>query len=176
MNNPRIISRQIVYKDPYQSIEHVSADFGQFKKEYFVRDSGVRVGVLVIRDAHVLLARQYRFLLDGLAWEIPGGKQESGESLEAAVIRECVEETGYACINPKALISYQPGLDIIHNPTHVFYSEDVRAADAPVSDEREGATFGWIPLTRCIEMVWDGEIVDALSIVALLAWRTKSRR
>ncbi|WP_060651856.1 (deoxy)nucleoside triphosphate pyrophosphohydrolase [Rhodococcus pyridinivorans] len=48
----------------------------------------------VIRDGRVLLAQRTRPVdLAGL-WELPGGKAEPGESVEAALVRELREELG----------------------------------------------------------------------------------
>ena len=52
------------------------------------------VGVAILEDGRVLAARRaHPPALAGL-WELPGGKVEAGESLEAAAVREIVEELG----------------------------------------------------------------------------------
>ncbi len=56
----------------------------------------IGVGVVLLRGAAVLLVRRGR--PPGLgAWSLPGGKQELGETAEAAARRELREETGLAC-------------------------------------------------------------------------------
>jgi 8-oxo-dGTP diphosphatase len=47
----------------------------------------------VFRGQFVLLVRRGQSLGQGL-WSLPGGKVESGETAEAAALRELVEETG----------------------------------------------------------------------------------
>ena len=105
MHAPQIGQRQVLYQDRYQQIYKVTADFGSFTKEYFVRDSGKRVGLVVVQGDSVLLVEQYRLLINGLSWEIPGGRVDDGEAPEAAAVRECLEETGVRCFNPRPLIS-----------------------------------------------------------------------
>lgn len=158
---------EIVYQDRNQTISRVTAHFDGFSKEYFVSDHGQRVAVLVVRGNDALLVRQYRLLINGLSYEIPGGRADEGETLEAAAARECLEESGVRCWNLKPLISYQAALDIWKNYTHTFLSEDCEEVLASDSDRRV-----WIPLSRCIEMVFTQQIVDSLSIVALLAYHT----
>jgi 8-oxo-dGTP pyrophosphatase MutT (NUDIX family) len=171
MNSPKISPRQVVYEDRHQQIYQVSADFGDFQKEYFVRDSGPRAGVAVVREGAILLVRQYRLLIDRLSWEIPGGKVDDGETPESAAIRECLEETGLLCRNLKPLIFYHPGLDTFHNPTHLFYTQNFVEQNRSVYNPQETVEHAWVPLTRCIEMIFNQEIVDAFSIVAILAYQ-----
>jgi 8-oxo-dGTP pyrophosphatase MutT (NUDIX family) len=115
----------------------------------------------------VLLVRQYRLLINGLSFEIPGGRVDEDETLETAAARECLEESGVGCWNLTPLISYQAALDIWKNRTHVFLSEECEEMAASDPDRHV-----WIPLPRCIEMVFGQQIVDSLSIVALLAYHT----
>ena len=162
---------EIVYQDRNQTISRLTACFDGFSKEYFVSDHGQRVAVLVVRSNDVLLVRQYRLLINGLSYEIPGGRADEGETLEAAAARECLEESGVRCWNLKPLISYHAALDIWKNHTHVFLSEECEEMVASDPDRRV-----WIPLLRCIEMVFEQQIADSLSIVALLAYHTLRTR
>lgn len=172
MKPPKINARDIVYEDQYQQIYKILADFGNFKKEYFVRDSGSRTGVLVINDNSVLLIRQYRLLINGPSWEIPGGKIETGESPESAATRECFEETGIKCNTLNNLVFYHMGLDSTYNPTHLFYTSDFVQKNTFVPNLQETTECTWISLPECIEMIFNQEIVDSFTIIALLAYQT----
>jgi ADP-ribose pyrophosphatase len=172
MHLPRIGPRQVVYHDQYQQIYRVTADFASFTKEYFVRDSGQRAGVVVVQGEGVLLVRQYRLLLDDLSWEIPGGKVDDGETPEAAAVRECLEETGIHCHNLQPLIYFHPGLDTIHNPSHLFYTHEFVETPGEYIHTQEVSGHMWIPLPRCIEMISARQLMDSLSIIGLLAYQT----
>src|SRR5438105_14404052 len=97
MTPQRIGPREVVYQNQYQQIYRVSVEFETFAKELFVNDYGRRVGVLFVRGDSILLVRQYRFLVNQLAWEIPGGKIDPKESPEEGAIREALEETCLRC-------------------------------------------------------------------------------
>ena len=53
----------------------------------------VGVGAVIVQDGQVLLVRRGHAPLQG-AWSLPGGVVEAGETLEAALVREILEETG----------------------------------------------------------------------------------
>ena len=53
----------------------------------------VGVGAVVVHEGRVLLIRRGKEPLRG-RWLIPGGTVELGESLETALVREMLEETG----------------------------------------------------------------------------------
>ena len=174
-DRPQIGPREIVYENRYQQVSRQVADFGAYQKEYFVTHYGTRVALLADRNSEILLSRQYRLLMDRLCWEIPGGRTEPGESLEAAAVRECLEETGVRCGGLRPLVFFIVGADMVDNPTHVFYATELAEA-AGERDAREAEPPVWVPLARCLDMVFGGEIQDALSITSLLAYRELRRR
>lgn len=163
----RIEPQELVYQDRNQKLYRIIARFDGFSKEYYVSDHGQRAAVVAVRNGEVLLTRQYRLLIKGLSYEIPGGRVDEKETPKAAAIRECLEETGVQCLNLKPLISYHPSLDIWKNYTYIFYSKEFKEIAKNNSDRRV-----WIPLARCIDLVFTQQVVDSLSIVALLAYYT----
>ncbi len=41
---------------------------------------------------HIVLVRQYRYVIDQWIWELPAGSVDPGETAEQAAVRECHEE------------------------------------------------------------------------------------
>ncbi len=156
----------VVYTDRNQIIRRYVAQFDGFSKEYFVSDHGRRAAVLVVRQDEVLFVRQYRLLINGISLEIPGGRVDASESSEQAAARECMEETGVRCANLKPLVSFHPSLDIWDNFTQVFLATETEETDAR-SAERV-----WLPLGKCMSKISAQEIVDSLSLIALMAYRS----
>jgi ADP-ribose pyrophosphatase len=170
--NPIVSDRVIVYENNFQQVYKVNLDFGICAKDLFVTDYGQRVGVMVISHKGILLTRQYRYLIDQVSWEIPGGKVDKNEVLEVAAIRECLEETGILCHNLKLLLMFQPGLDALHNPTHLFYTHDFddncaleKIQCEEIWDQK------WVTFDECISMIFSKMIVDSLSVIALLSYK-----
>jgi len=161
----RVRTGEVVYEDKFQRLYRAFADFDGFTKEYLVSDRGRRAAVLVVRDDHALLVRQYRLLINDISLEIPGGRVGDGESFEEAAVRECLEETGIRCRELQPLIAFQPGLDTLKNSTRVFHTSTF-----DVERSVESGTHAWIPLKRSLDMVFEQQIIDSLSVITLLAY------
>ncbi len=76
----------------------------------------LRVSALCIKDAQILLVEHKSFAPDdpklpSSYWILPGGVVERGETLEAAVQREMLEETGLECRVGNLLFIKEPILE-----------------------------------------------------------------
>jgi 8-oxo-dGTP diphosphatase len=66
----------------------------------------VVAAAIVERDARFLLTRRVKGTHLAGAWEFPGGKCEPGESLEACLAREMMEELAVQCVvGPSILVT-----------------------------------------------------------------------
>ena len=140
-------------------------------------NAGRRAGIVVARGDSVLLVKQYRLLIDRPSLEIPGGRVHEGELPEEAAKRECLEETGVRCFNLRPLLFYHAGLDTRYNPTHIFYSDEPAAEYEPNAvDTQEVSGFEWVQLSRGIDMIFQGQILDSFSIIGLLAYQMQVGR
>jgi ADP-ribose pyrophosphatase YjhB (NUDIX family) len=119
-------------------------------------------GVVVGVDGRVLLVKRGRPPLAG-AWSIPGGHVDAGESLEAAVAREVLEETGIAVRVVAALAVVALTIDGAPYDIHEFLCASLDAgppeagddaADAVWADVGSLADFGLSE--RTLEVVFEG--------------------
>ncbi len=161
---------ELVHENPFHIITKNTGLFHGFKKDYFVVDFGPRAGVVAVKEGEVLLTAQYRFLIDAVTWELPGGRVDEGEDSITAAHRECIEETGYACNVLHPLITYRPGLDNVENLTQVFYCEDVQELKPFVSDPQEVLQIAWIPIEEAISLVMSHQLTDAMTVSGILAY------
>lgn len=102
--------------------------------------------VLVDSDGRVLLAQRPEGKSMAGLWEFPGGKVETGETPEAALIRELGEELGIdtwsSCLAPLTFASH--AYDDFHLLMPVFICR--RWSGTPVA--REGQNLTWVRPAR----------------------------
>ncbi len=146
-------------------------NFGSFSKKYYVTEYGTKACLLIVDDHSVLLARQYRLLIDRPVWEIPGGRVEEGEEAGESAVRECEEETGIRGLNVKPLLYYPQGLDSMSAGARLFYTTEFKQVKEFKSDPAEVDMIKWVPFHDCMEMIRVGEILDHFSIIALLYYQ-----
>jgi 8-oxo-dGTP pyrophosphatase MutT (NUDIX family) len=169
MRRKRTEDRGIVYANPFMKVRHSHVEFGDHSKDYYVVEFGPRAGVILRRDGRVLLVRQYRFLVDGLSWELPGGTVDAGEDLQVGARRECAEETGIECLRLEPLLVYYPGLDNVDNRTTVFLCDEFRDSQAFRASPSEVRSLEWVALPEAMGMIRGGRILDAMTIAGLQA-------
>jgi 8-oxo-dGTP pyrophosphatase MutT (NUDIX family) len=147
---------------------------GERFDHHVVRSTAPAAGCLVVRDDACLLLWRHRFITDTWGYEIPAGRVDDGESLEAAARRECVEEAGWEPLGELThLASWYPVNGLSDLRFTAYLATDARHVGEP-SDPSESERVEWVPLATVREAVDRGEMVDGLTLVALLAWLTGS--
>jgi ADP-ribose pyrophosphatase len=118
-------------------------------------------------DPAVLLLRQFRHAAAGEIWEIPAGVLEPGEEPEACARRELTEETGATAERFDHLTTVFTTPGFTDERIHLFLATGITPGE-PHHAEDEFIEVRAVPLTEVLEMIRDGEVMDAKSIVALL--------
>jgi 8-oxo-dGTP diphosphatase len=114
------------------------------------------VGVAILEEGRLLAARRsHPPALAGL-WELPGGKVEPGEEVEAAAVREIEEELGCAVEVSGALDGTSPISDELR--LRVVTARLVERDPVP----REHDAVRWLRADELDEVTWAGADVPFL--------------
>ncbi len=118
-------------------------------------------------DPSILLIKQYRYATNGTIWEIPAGLLDPGESPEECAQRELREEVGARAEKIEHLTTIYTTPGFTDEQIHIFLATELTIGDT----EHEHDEFIEVeahPISRILEMIKDGELVDSKSISALL--------
>ena len=148
---------------------------GERFKRLVVHHPGAVVVVPVEPDrAHALLVRQYRAAADRELLEVVAGKRDvEGEPPETTASREMHEEIGRRPGRLVKLCEFFNSPGFSDEYTHLYVGLDIEELDAPaaVNAEERALTVERVHLDGVDDLIADGRIVDAKSIVGLLLAR-----
>ena len=166
----RTLSSRPVYENPWMRLREDVAEMPDGRTTiYGVVTFGDCVGVLpFVDDDHVLLVRQYRYVQgENHRWEIPTGGVRAEEKLVDAAQRELAEEAGYYAGRLSHISSYYTSKCICDETAHLYIGEDLTPAEVP-PDDTEFLERWVFPFDEALRMTLEGEIMDSMSVVALL--------
>jgi ADP-ribose pyrophosphatase len=118
-------------------------------------------------DPQVLMIRQYRYAADGYLYEIPAGRLDKGEQPRDCAVRELKEETGCTADRMDHLLSFYTTPGFTDEKIHLFMATGLVAGETK-HEADEFLDLEPMLLSRALEMVESGEIVDAKTALALL--------
>ncbi len=138
-----------------------------------VEPAGVGVGVIGFDAAgNILLEREYRHGVGEVIWQIPGGLAAPGEDLQAAGLRELLEETGYApaAVTPDTVRYLGAVWDNPAMGTAISHTLHVRGLVQVAEHAREHSEFvtlHWVTPAWLKDAVRRGEIKDRVVVAAV---------
>ena len=148
----------------------VAAPNGSTFERVVVRHPGA-VCVVAVHDGDVLLINQYRAPVDEMLLELPAGKLDvEGEDPAVAAVRELEEEIGFTAGSVELLVSFYTGPGFTDELIHLYVADDLTPVEArPHGVEEEAAEVVRVPLGRAMDMIAEGQIRDAKTILGLQA-------
>ena len=167
----RTRSSRTVYQNPWLRLREDLVELPSGRTTvYGVVHTGSCVGVLPFLDPDtVVLVRQYRYVAGRHTWEMPTGGVGPGEPIEAAAQRELAEESGYRAGRLEPVCVYHTSKSVMDETAHLFLAFDLAdAEDRPEPDETESFQVRPHRFKEVLAMVDSGEIVDSMTIIAVL--------
>ncbi len=142
-------------------------------REYLDHPGAVAV-IPIVNKTDVVMVRQYRYPVGQVTLEIPAGKLGKNEAPLACVKRELEEETGYKAGRIQKILSFWPTAAFANEVIHIYVADRLKRGNAN-PDEDEFLSCETMPLKKIYREIDQGNIRDAKTLIALLAYRCRSR-
>jgi ADP-ribose pyrophosphatase len=124
----------------------------------------------------IIMEKQHRYPISKDMFEIPAGTLEKGESPEDCAARELIEETGYRAGSLKQLGKFYMSPGYCTEVMHVFVATNLSKVESHDMDADEVIEIVKISVNDAVKMILKGEIEDAKTVCAILAFAQQSKR
>ncbi|MEN9298983.1 MAG: hypothetical protein RLZZ429_1296 [Bacteroidota bacterium] len=121
------LASEKVYSDRWFQARADKCEFpdGRIIEPYYVVELPNWANIFVVTsDEKIVLVRQYRYPVDQVTYELPGGVIDRGEDPKAAAIREMKEETGYHSDEVEFVCQLSPNPAINNNTAYFFLAKN----------------------------------------------------
>lgn len=137
----KVLSSEYLFNDRWFKVrrERCETPGGKIVDPYYIYDFSTWVGALpVTEEGKIIMIRQYRHALGEECIEIPGGcVDDTDTSMEMAIRRELLEETGYTFSSIEHLGKISPNPSTNSNYLHMFLARGGRKTAEQQLDENE---------------------------------------
>lgn len=175
----KLLERDLVYHghvvDFYE--DTVQLPNGKLAKWDFISHNGAAGVVPVLDDGRILMVKQYRNAWNKEILEIPAGGLNQGEPFIECSHRELEEETGYRCdiSDMELLISIASTVAFCNERLDIYVAKNLTKTKQHL-DEEEFIHVKAYTTKELSDMIYAGEIQDAKTIAAIMAYINKYER
>ena len=174
----KTLTSREVYRNPWLHIDENVVELpgpDGAKTLYGVVRCAPCVGMLPFVDEDtVLMVQQWRYVIERATWEMPTGANHPGESAEEAAQRELAEEAGVRAGRLERVTAFNTSKSVLDETATLFLAYDLASAYAE-ADPTEFLNVAPFPFDEVLDMTLSGEIVDSMTIIAVL-WADRLRR
>ncbi len=174
MNPYKRVKRDLVQKGSIIDYYHDTIQINEEKTTTFdfIHHKGASAMVPVDEQGRIVMVRQYRNAVDSYTLEIPAGGLNIGEDNMTCAIRECEEETGYKAGEVHHLIDVYTTVAFSNEKICIYYTTGITQTKQNL-DEDEFVTIEHHSLEELTKLILQGEIKDAKTVAAILAYKEK---
>ncbi len=118
-------------------------------------------------DPQLLLIKQYRHATDSFIYEVPAGKLDGGEEPLDCATRELLEETGCTAQKIEHVYTFFTTPGFTDERIHAFMATGLTRGEQHLQGD-EVVTLETVAMSRALDMIRTGKIVDAKTALAIL--------
>ena len=170
--NWKILSSEYLFNDLWFKVrkDKCITPQGKIVDPYYVYEFPTWVtAVALTEDGKVVLEKQYRHALGETCIEIPGGcVDDTDSSLEEAIKRELLEETGYSFSSYEYLgkISANPSTN--SDLMHMYLAKGGRKIASQELDHNEEIEIDLVSIDELKQMLRENKIVQAMHVTCIM--------
>ncbi len=168
----KILSSEYLFSDLWFRVrkDRCETPQGKIVDPYYVYEFPTWVTALAFtEDGKIVLERQYRHALGEVCIEIPGGcVDDTDASLEEAIKRELLEETGYSFSSYEYLGKVSANPSTNNNLMHMFLARGGQKVAAQDLDHNEEIEIELATIEELKQMIRENKIVQAMHVTCIL--------
>lgn len=167
----KILKSEYLFKDLWFTVRKDTCQRpgGQIVEPYYVYEFPAWVTALALtEDGKVILEMQYRHGIGETAFEIPGGcVDDTDKSLEDAIARELLEETGYTFSKYEYLGKTCANPSTNNNWMHMFLATGGKRVSEQQLDDNEDIEIHLVSLEELKKLVQENKIIQSMHVTAI---------
>jgi len=167
---PTQLARTTIYESRWVNLhrDRVRLANGHEIEQYHVIefDTGAVCALVENADGQILMEQMSRYPTSTIAWELPSGGMDPGESAIAAARREVFEETGYETCGHAEVYKFHALTGISNQRAHIVTCQAGRCTGS--IDTNEVDAVRWFSFEELMQMIDRREITDSFTLIALL--------
>lgn len=167
----KTLSSEYLFKDTWFTIrkDTCKAADGRIIDPYYVYEFPTWVtAVALTAEGKIILERQYRHALGLTNFEIPGGcVDDTDTSLETAIARELLEETGYTFSSYEYLGKTSPNPSTNNNWMHMYLATGGRLTQEQQLDHNEEIEVYLFSVDEVKQLLKENKIIQSMHVTAL---------
>ena len=175
----KTIERKEIYQGPIFQVVTDQVELpdgkGQAQRDLIFHNGAVAV-LPITEDGKTILVKQYRKAIEATSYEIPAGKLEVGENADpqAAALRELEEEAGYTG-QLELVYDFYSAIGFCNEKIKLYSASHLTKVENPrPQDEDETLELFEVSLEEAHQLLQNGDICDAKTIMALQYWEQKN--
>lgn len=177
----KTVQRTEIYQGPIFKVVQDQVELpegkGQAQRDLIFHNGAVAV-IALTPEKKLILVKQYRKAIEATSYEIPAGKLEVGENADphAAALRELEEETGYTG-QLELVYDFYSAIGFCNEKIKLYKASQLTKVENPrPQDEDETLQLFEVSLEEANQLLQNGDICDAKTIMALQYWEMQENQ